>query len=430
MSWVLGAVVFLLGLMVSIALHEVGHLVPARRFGVKVTQWMVGFGPTAWSVRRGEIEYGVKWIPFGGYIRMVGMLPPAPGTPAGRVRRWSTGPIHSLIDTTRAAAWEDVGPGDENRLFYQRPWWQRVLIMGGGPAMNIVLGFAFLSLALTGIGVSTAQPVVRAVQDCVIPVSAGRTSCVDGDRPTPAATAGLLPGDRIVAFGGTGIRSWDQLTGLIRAAGDRTMRLDIVRDGAPLGLSLTPAAVERRSAADPAVVERVGFLGVEPALARERRDPGEVLAAVGTMSGTVAASILDLPERMAGIWQAAFGDAARAPDSPVGVVGATRLGGDIAAAEIPVADRLLVFLQLLASFNIAMGVFNLVPLLPLDGGHIGAALLDGLKRGLGRLTGRREHRPVDVAKTLPLTTAAALVLVAMAVLLAYADLVNPVRLGG
>jgi membrane-associated protease RseP (regulator of RpoE activity) len=403
--------------------------VPARRFGVKVTQWMVGFGPTAWSRHRGEIEYGVKWIPFGGYIRMVGMLPPGRDTPAGKVRRWSTGPFQSLIADARAAAWEDVRPGDQGRLFYQRPWWQRVIIMAGGPVMNIVLGFVFFAVAFSGIGVSTAQPVVQAVQDCVIPVSAGRTTCVAGDPATPAAAAGLRPGDRIVAFGGEPVRSWDALTAMIRGAGDRPVQLEIVRDGAARSLALTPAAVERRSAADPGVIERVGYLGVEPAYARERMSLGGVVTVTGTMCRQVAESVLHLPERMAGIWQAAFSDAPRATDSPVGVLGATRLGGDVASAEAPVADRMLIFLQLLGSFNIAMGVFNLIPLLPLDGGHIAAAFLEGLKRGVGRLAGRRDHRPVDVAKTLPLTTAAALVLIAMAVLLAYADLVNPVRFG-
>jgi membrane-associated protease RseP (regulator of RpoE activity) len=406
MTWLLGAVVFLLGLLLSIALHEVGHYLPARRFNVKVTQWMVGIGPTAWSTRRGETEFGLKWLPFGGYIRMVGMLPPTPGTPPGRVRRWSTGPMRSLIDSARSmiagareAAWEEVGPRDHGRLFYQRPWWQRVIIMSGGPAMNLLLGFVFLSIALTGIGVSTAQPVIQRVVEL-----------------SPAVTAGLRPGDRIIAYGNEPVRSWTGLTAMIRADAGRPVTLTVVRDDVTTTVPLT---LGRNG--------QTGFLGVEPAYARERMNPAEVAGVVAHTGKEVAFSVVRLPERMAGIWQAAFSDAPRQADGPIGVVGATRLGGDVAASDLPVTDRLLFLLELLGSFNIAVGVFNLIPLLPLDGGHIAAALLEGLKRGLGRLLGRRWTRPVDVAKTIPLTSAAALVLVAMAALLAYADLVNPVH---
>ncbi|MFI1990674.1 M50 family metallopeptidase [Actinoplanes sp. NPDC020271] len=406
MTWFLGAVVFLFGLLLSIALHEVGHYLPARRFNVKVTQWMVGIGPTAWSTRRGETEFGVKWLPFGGYIRMTGMLPPEPGTPPGRVRRWSTGPLRSLVDSARAqiagareAAWEEVGPEDHGRLFYQRPWWQRVIIMTGGPAMNILLGFVFLSIALTGIGISTAQPVVQRVVEL-----------------SPAVTAGLRPGDKIIAYGNEPVSSWNDLTAMIRADAGRPVTLTIVRDGVTVNVALT---LGRNG--------QSGFLGIEPAYAREHLNPVEVAGVVVTTSREVAYGVVRLPERMAGIWQAAFSDAPRQVDGPIGVVGATRLGGDVAASDLPVTDRLLFLLELLGSFNIAMGVFNLVPLLPLDGGHIAAALLEGAKRRLGRLFGRSWTRPVDVAKTIPLTSAAALVLVAMAALLAYADLVNPVH---
>lgn len=399
MTWVLGAVVFLVGLLLSIALHEVGHYLPARRFNVKVTQWMVGIGPTAWSTRRGETEFGIKWLPFGGYIRMIGMLPPAPGTPPGKVRRWSTGPMRSLIDGAREAAWEDVGPRDHGRLFYQRPWWQRVIIMGGGPAMNILLGFVFLSIALTGIGVSTAQPTIQKVVEV-----------------SPAITAGLRPGDEIIAYDNEPVRSWNELTGRIRADAGQRVTLSVIRDGATVAVPLTMGTNGQG-----------GFLGIEPAYAREHMTPVEVAGVVGAASREVAFGVVRLPERMAGIWRAAFTDAPRAVDGPIGVVGATRLGGDVAASDLPVADRLMFLLELLGSFNIAIGVFNLIPLLPLDGGHIGAALLEGVKRGIGRLFGRNWTRPVDVAKTIPLTSAAALVLVAMAALLAYADLVNPVH---
>jgi membrane-associated protease RseP (regulator of RpoE activity) len=429
MLWVLGALLFLFGLLVSIALHELGHLVPARAFGVRVTEWMVGFGPTAWSKRRGDTEFGIKWIPVGGYIRMVGMLPPAADTPIGKVRRASTGPIRSLVENAREAAWEDVEPGDEDRLFYRKAWWRRVIIMAGGPVMNILLAIVLISVALIGIGVSTAEPVVDGVQDCVIPVSAGRTVCQDGDPATPALLAGLRQGDRIVSFDGTAIGDWDQLTAMVRAAAGRPVRLGVERSGQHIVVDLTPVVAERYSTDDPNVVEHVGFLGMRPALARERQSPGQVATLVAAVSKDIARSMVNLPQRMVGVWHAAFSDQPRDARSPIGVVGATRLGGEVAAAPAPVADRIVVFLHLLATFNLAMGLFNLLPLLPLDGGHIAAAVWEGLRGRIARLFGRRYHGHVDVARTLPITYGIAVLLMAMAALLAYADIVNPVRLG-
>jgi membrane-associated protease RseP (regulator of RpoE activity) len=430
MLWVLGAVLFLFGLLLSIALHELGHLMPARAFGVMVTEWMVGFGPTAWSKRRGDTEFGIKWIPVGGYIRMVGMLPPAADVPPGKVRRASTGPIRSLVENAREAAWEDVEPGDEHRLFYRKAWWQRVIIMAGGPAMNIVLAIALISVALIGIGVSTAQPIVEGVQDCVLPVSAGRTVCQDGDPATPALTAGLRHGDRIVSFDGAPIDSWTQLTTKVRAAAERPVTVGVERAGQQISVHLTPVVAERYAPDDPDVIESVGFLGIRPALVRERQSPGKVATLVGAVSKDITRGMVNLPQRMVGVWHAAFSDEPRDVRSPMGVVGATRLGGEVAAAPAPVADRIVVFLHLLATFNLAMGLFNLLPLLPLDGGHIAAAVWEGLRRRVARLFGRRYHGHVDVARTLPITYAVAILLMAMAALLAYADIVNPVRLGG
>src|ERR671914_750143 len=188
MIWLAGAVIFFVGLMLSIALHELGHLSFAKLFGVRTTQYMVGFGGTIWSFRRGETEYGVKWIPFGGYIRMIGMLPPRKEDQPGRVRKLTTGPFQGLIDSARGVALEEVRPSDGNRVFYAKPWWQKTLIMVGGPAMNVLLA--------------------NVQQDCNSAQS----------RPGPAAQAGIKPGDNFVSFGGTKVSSGDQLRDLIRSS--------------------------------------------------------------------------------------------------------------------------------------------------------------------------------------------------------------------
>ncbi len=211
MDWLFlaGIVIFLIGLMVSIALHEIGHLVPAKIFGVRVTQYMVGFGATAWSRRKGETEYGIKWLPLGGYIRMIGMLPPRPGDDPNKLRGSSTGPFQGLIDTAREAAQEEVRPGDEDRVFYRKKWWQKVIIMSGGPAMNFVLAFILFTILLVGIGLPTFAPIVSPdTNTCVIPISEQRTECKAGDQPTPASQAGLKAGDKLVSLDGKKIETW------------------------------------------------------------------------------------------------------------------------------------------------------------------------------------------------------------------------------
>ena len=144
LAFIIGILVMVIGLGLSIALHEIGHLVPAKRFGIRVPQYMVGFGPTLWSRRRGETEYGVKWIPLGGYIRMIGMYPPPHGAPEGTVGSGTTGRFATLAEAARSQAWEEVQPGDEGRLFYRLPVRRKVVIMLGGPLMNLVISFVLV----------------------------------------------------------------------------------------------------------------------------------------------------------------------------------------------------------------------------------------------------------------------------------------------
>ncbi|MEV0146351.1 MULTISPECIES: site-2 protease family protein [unclassified Nonomuraea] len=434
MNWLFlaGIVIFLIGLMASIALHEIGHLVPAKIFGVRVTQYMVGFGTTAWSIRRGETEYGFKWIPLGGYIRMIGMLPPRPGDAPGKLRGTSTGPFQGLIETAREAAMEEVRPGDEDRVFYRKKWWQKVIIMSGGPAMNFVLSFILFSILLVGIGVPTAAPVVSPqTNTCVIPVSEQRTECRPTDQPTPAAKAGLKPGDKIVSLGGQKISTWDDATRLIRGHGAGTVALGIVRDGRPMTLSVTLIAMDRPSPTDPKKIDKqVGFLGVLPSQVMEKQSFGMVVGYMSELTVRVAGSLLNLPEKMVGVWHAAFSGQERDPEGPVGVVGAGRMGGEILSSDMTTEQKVYQLVSLLAGFNLAIGMFNLIPLLPLDGGHIAGGLWEGLKRAFARVTRRPEPAYVDIAKVLPLTYALALVMIVMAGLLVYADLFNPLKLTG
>src|SRR5689334_2459859 len=234
--YTLGVLLFAVGLAVSIGLHEVGHLVTGKLFGVKVTQYFIGFGRTLWSTRRGETEYGVKLVPFGGYVKLIGMLPPGKGQDPKTVRRSNTGMFQQLISDARAAEYELVEPGDEDRLFYRLAWWKKITVMGAGILTNLVLGFLLFALVFMVHGVAVPQTSVAEVSDCVIAATASNVDqpqrhCRPSDPVAPAKQAGIKQGDTIVSFNGTRIHSWAQLTRVIRANRDGAATIVVRRDG-------------------------------------------------------------------------------------------------------------------------------------------------------------------------------------------------------
>lgn len=432
MGWLAGVLILFFGLLASIALHELGHFSFAKLFRVRTTQFMVGFGPTMWSRHKGETEYGVKWIPLGGYIRMIGMLPPRKGDAPGTVRQVSTGPWQSLIESARGAALEEVRPDDGDRVFYAKPWWQKLIIMFAGPAMNLVLAVFFFSILLMGIGVQTPQPVIEKVSDCIVPASRSDvTSCPANATPTPASKAGLQAGDRIVTFQGHKIKDYDELQKLIRHADGQTVAMTIVHDGHQKALSVAIARNQMQDLNDPDKTVNVGFLGITPTSAFERQGPGAVATTMGSMVEHTASALVHMPQKMVGIWQAAFGGEKRDPNGPVGVVGVSRMGGDVAASDdLTTVQKLWYFVMLLGSLNLAVGMFNLIPLLPLDGGHMLGALIEALKKVFARAFRKPDPGYVDVAKALPVTYVMAAVLIVMGGLLIYADVFNPIKFTG
>ncbi len=437
--FILGVVILAVGLAVSIALHEIGHLVPAKLFGVKVTQYMIGFGPTLFSRRKGETEYGVKAIPFGGYISMIGMFPPAKR--GGTARSANTGFLSSMATDARSASADTIGEGEEHRAFYLLPVWKRIVIMFGGPFMNLLIAVVLFAILLMGFGTAQASTTIGSVSACVQQAGSTSQECGPNDPAAPGAEAGILPGDRLVSIDGAPVTSWQESTDTIRASAGKALVLVVARDGAEKTLTLTPLLTERpvfdqagvavTDAAGKPVTTDVGFVGIGPASELVRQPVTAVLPAVGDNIAGVAKIIINLPQRMVDVAQAAFGPGERDPNGPISVVGVGRVAGEIAALDtITVQTKVASLIGLLGSLNIALFVFNLVPLMPLDGGHIAGALWEGIRRAFAKLFRRPDPGPVDTARLMPLTMAVVLIVGAMSALLIYADIVKPVNLFG
>lgn len=426
--YTLGVVVFVVGVAVSIALHELGHLWPAKKFGVKVTQYFIGFGNTVWSTKRGETEYGLKAFPLGGYVKLVGMLPPADDQDPATVRGSSTGLFTQLVSDAREAEYEHVTVADRDRLFYRKAWWKKVIVMAGGPTVNLLIATVLFAISFMAFGIQTPTTTISAVSDCVISDAEAGRACTDDDPVTPAKAAGLEVGDRIETFNGTTITDWDQLVALVRENGDAKATIGYQRDGRELEATVNTSVLARTSLDDPDKTESVGFLGVSPTFVNERQGPGFVITEMGSMIGSTATAITHLPQRMVEVTKAAFGGE-RGVDTPVSVVGASRVAGELVTVNDPTwAERAQRLITLLAGLNLFLWLFNLIPLLPLDGGHIAGALWEAIRRGFARITGRPDPGYVDVAKMLPVAYAVGTILLIMGVILIYADIVNPVRL--
>ena len=432
LMYTLGVLLFVVGVAASIGLHEVGHMVPAKKFGVKVTQYFIGFGRTVWSRRKGETEYGLKAVPLGGYVKLVGMLPPGEHDDPHKLRKSNTGMFTQLISDARAAEYELVEEGDEDRLFYRLPWWKKVIVMAGGPTVNLVLAFLLFGGVFMLHGVLEPKTTVDDVSDCVIAASEAQPDrvCTNADPAAPARQAGLEKGDQILAFNGTKVTSWEQLTGLIRANDDGHATIVYERDGERATTTTNTTVSARQAIDDPDEFVEVGFLGVTPEFVREQKGPVYVVTTMGDYTWQTVKALGEMPVKLIGVTKAALGLEDRQADSPMSVVGASRVAGEISSShEIPLGDRFISLIMLLGGINLFVGMFNFIPLLPLDGGHIAGALYEAVRRGLAKLFRRPDPGYFDVAKLLPVAYVMAGAILVMSVVLIYADIVAPVQVG-
>jgi membrane-associated protease RseP (regulator of RpoE activity) len=312
--------------------------------------------------------------------------------------------------------------------------------MLGGPTVNLVLGILLTGIVLVGFGVQTPTTTVASISQCVVPATQKSTTCTADDAAAPAAGTALRPGDRITAIDGRAVRQWTDVTDVIRRSANTPITLTVAAaDGVTRAIRVTPAsnaiavtnasgAVEKNPDGSIKTVT-VGFIGISPTQVVQQQPVTAVLPAVWNNVTSVAAVIVDLPARLVGVAQAAFGSGQRDPNGPISVVGVGRVAGEIASSpEVSAVAKVESLVGILGSLNIALFVFNLIPLLPLDGGHVIGALWEGLRRQVARLFGRRDPGPVDTAKLMPLTFAVAILLGGMSLLLIYADIVRPIQI--
>jgi membrane-associated protease RseP (regulator of RpoE activity) len=440
--YLVGVLLFVFAILASIGLHELGHMIPAKGFGGKVTQYFIGFGPTVWSRKKGETEYGVKAIPLGGYVKIVGMLPPGKeldgkveydeqGNRVVTVRKSNTGLFAQLVSDARAAEWETISPADEPRLFYRMAWWKKVIVMAGGPTVNLAIAFVIYSVLFATYG-NPSQPIlhttVGTVEHCVIPASRTVDICQKGDPVSPAARAGLQAGDRFVSFNRTPVTSWTQMQGLIRSNDNGAATIVVDRGGRQLTLH-TNTLVEARPTdpQDTTKLTKVGFLGVAPQVTNPTGGPLYTVHQMGGLAKASVVALATLPVKVWGVAEAIAGVHPRSQNSPVSIVGGGRLAGETASAKnFPVLDKLASLLFLVAGFNFFIGLFNFVPLLPLDGGHIAGALWEAVRRAVAKVLGRPDPGYVDVARLLPIAYVVASFLLVMGIVLIVGDLVVPV----
>jgi membrane-associated protease RseP (regulator of RpoE activity) len=415
---VLAGVGFFALIMASIALHEVGHLVPAKIFGVRVPKYFVGFGKTLWSTRRGETEYGLKLLPLGGYVRLMGMYPPAKTHRSGR--------LAELAEGAREAEWSEITATDvaTNRLFYQKKTWQKLIVMFGGPLMNILLAFLiFLGINLA-YGQTQQTLTVAVVTQCLETAPA---TCV----APPAKQAGLQVGDTIVAFNGNQVSTWRELVGRVRGQGDGELTFTVDRPGTGQLVLPTVHGVLRQltDLDDPSKSVTAGFAGMSSATTVVRVGPVGTAKDMWTMTTQSVKALATFPAKVFVTAYDLVTGKPRDVNGPLSVIGASVAASELATTDqLTQSGRIASYFSLLGGVNLFVAILNLVPLLPFDGGHIAGALWEALRRAWARLVRRPDPGFVDTARLLPVAYVVGAFLMITGVILVLADIISPIRI--
>jgi membrane-associated protease RseP (regulator of RpoE activity) len=409
-----GWLFLLLGLAVSIALHEIGHLLPAKKFGVKVTKYMVGFGPTLVSRKRGDTEYGIKAIPLGGYIQMVGMLPPSQSATAHK-NLWQR--ITAGAQPTEQIK---IAPEDQGKTFYELAPWKKLIIMFGGPFANLLIALVLALVLFSGFGTYERTSTVRDIVSCV--PSDSNPNCEDALPASPSSKAGMLAGDKIISFDGQLVTRWADVEAKLTQAVGRTVQLVIERSGVQQTLPIDPVVMTIGGSSRP-------YLGVYLETERFQQTPMVAINQLASMMAATGAMIVQLPLQAGQALSELAPGSPRSQEGAISIIGLGQYSGQIAAdADISFEDKMLSQLALLMSLNVALFVFNMVPLVPLDGGHIAGAIYESVKRGIWRIRGKKWERPVDTGQMMPVAYFVAVLLIVLTIVLVLRDILNPMSL--
>jgi membrane-associated protease RseP (regulator of RpoE activity) len=377
----LGILAFVVALLVSVMIHEFGHYLTARKFGMRVSEFFLGFGTRIWSRQRGETEFGIKAIPAGGYCRIEGMTPD-----------------------------DQMPDGEEGRAFYRASAGKKLIVLGAGSFLHFLLGYLLLFILLAGVGVNQVLPVI----DSVVPNSA-------------AAAADFQKGDEIVAINGDRNIKWQSQLDKIRNSQGKELIFTINRGGTEIDISAAP----RMTDIDDGTSRYV--LGIINEFGTKRMSPiasiSDAAELTWTFTSASAKALVQLPTKIPALWGQTFGGQERDENGLVGVVGVARVSGQAASSgKLTTSERIGTFILIVASLNIFVGLFNLLPILPLDGGHMAVAIADAFRAFIARLRGRPAPAAIDIKVLTPITAVVFVVLAALTVLLLIADIFNPILL--
>ena len=402
MANVLGIILFALGIGITVALHEAGHMFTARAFGMRVRRYFIGFGPRVASFTRGHTEYGLAAFPVGGFCDIAGMT----------------------------AQDEFLTEEEEPYAMYKKPAWQRIIVLAGGITVNLLLGFIILLMIAMTTGLPNPDADVR---PRVGEVSCAVNQNADGELEPcqglgPAGEAGVEPGDIVVALNGENMDSFAQLRDTVMNYPGDTVTLTVERDGAPRDFDITLATVTRLNAEGQLV--EVGAIGMTNQIIdiMETYSFVDAIPATARYSGyalkATVQGIAQFPAKIPGVVASIFGQE-RDVNGPMSVVGASRVGGELVERSLWSS-----FFMMLATLNFFLALFNLIPLPPFDGGHIAVIFYEKIRDALRRLMGKEAKGPADYTKLMPVTYVLAFVLMAVGALIMIADVVNPIRLFG
>ena len=392
---IIGVIAFVVALLLSVMIHEAGHYLTAKRFGMKVTEFFVGFGQKIWSTQRGETEFGVKAIPAGGYCRIAGMTPR-----------------------------EELSEADADRAFVKAGVTQRLIVLGAGSFLHFVIGFVLLLTLFSAIGITSLTNQVERVSDC-IPQTATEV-CSSKSTPSPAKNAGILAGDQIISINGVEYTEWAQAVRVIRSSAGKQLDITVNRNGGLIDILVTPAFRDLDG-------EKIGVIGVINKVGTVTYAPIPAVIKAGSFTLEILqnslTALISLPSKIPDLINQTFGNEERDPEGLVGVVGVARVSGETAETKaLTGREKIATFVLIIASLNLFVGMFNLLPLLPLDGGHMAVAIADGVRNTRAKAKGLAKPAPFDVERLTPITMVVFVLMASLSLLLLTADILNPVRL--